>query len=382
MPHIQASIPVLQWAARRAHLDEAVIEKNFPRWPQWLSGTAQPTLKQLESFAKKTHTSIGYFFLPDPPEVVCPISDFRTLRDEVPAEPSTELLDTLFLCQQRQQWFRNYSEAYRLENLPFVGGASTANSPEVVANSIRETLGLSFEEQRQLPTWTEALRRLIAKTEESGILVMVSSVVGSNNHRKLLVEEFRGFVLSDNIAPLIFLNGNDSKSAQMFTLAHELAHIWLGESGISAPEAGSVPEQGIERWCNSVAAEVLIPLDEMRRIHNPNMPVFEEIQRLARQFKVSTLVALRRLFEAGFINRRTLWKNYRTELERIHSLSEGSGEGGNFYHTLGARTSKRFVRALLASTLEGKTLFQDAFHMLGIRKTSVFYEAARIFNLK
>ena len=206
---------------------------------------------------------------------------------------------------------------------------------------------------------------------------MASSVVGSNSHRKLEVSEFRGFALVDALAPLIFINAADSKAAQMFTLAHELAHVWLGESGVSDSEAGLLPELAIERWCNAVAAELLMPMAVTLEAYDPNLPFAEEIQRLARHFKVSTLVALRRLFDAGFIDQPTLWQVYRDELARIQTLEQGESGGGNFYHTLGARTGKRFARAVLSSTLEGQTLFQDAFRMLGVRKSSTFYEAAR-----
>ena len=377
MNTVPASIPVLRWAAERAWLSDAMLEKRFRKWPLWLSGETQPTLKQLENFARLTHTPIGYFFLPEPPELTLPVPDFRTLRDETVAEPSSALLDTLYLCQQRQEWFRDYARMHGLPRLAFIGSATVAAMPEQVAESMRQTLALSIAERQQLPTWTDALRQLIAKAEETGVLVMASSIVGSNSHRKLNVDEFRGFALADDLAPLVFLNGADSKAAQMFTLAHELAHIWLGESGVSDPEAGSVPEQRIERWCNQVAAELLVPLDELRLVYEPDSSVAAEIQRLARLFKVSTLVALRRLFDAGFIDQATLWRCYRQEVERIRGLDRGGSGGGDFYRTLGARTGKLFARAILSSTLEGQTLFQDAFRMLGVRKTSTFYEAAR-----
>ena len=156
---------------------------------------------------------------------------------------------------------------------------------------------------------------------------------------------------------------------------------WLGESGISAPEAGRIAELRIEHWCNAVAAEFLMPLSLLRQAYQSGRPIAEEIQRLARIFKVSTLVALRRLFDAGFIDESTLWQAYREEQARIHGLKQGESGGGDFYSTLGARTGKRFARAVLASTLEGQTLFQDAFRMLGVRKTSTFYEAAREFGV-
>ncbi len=377
MTTVPASIPVLRWAAQRARLDDDDLAARFHKWPLWLSGKAQPTLKQLENFARLTHTAIGYFFLPQPPALALPVPDFRTLRDEALAAPSSDLLDTLYLCQQRQDWYRDHVRMHGLPVLPFAGSASVQEVPEAVAQRLRETLGLSTEARRQLSTWTDALRQLIAAAEDAGVMVMVSSVVGSNSHRKLDVGEFRGFALADSLAPLVFLNGADSKAAQMFTLAHELAHVWLGATGVSDTQAGQVPEQQTERWCNQVAAELLMPLEELRAAHQRTAPIPDEIQRLAREFKVSTLVALRRLFDAGYINRTALWQHYREEQERLRTLKERSSGGGDFYRSLGARTSKRFARAIVSSTLEGLTSFPEAFRMLGMRKTATFYEAAR-----
>ncbi len=377
MTTVAASIPVLHWAAQRAHLDDEALIKHYPKWPLWLSGEAQPTLRQLEGFAGRTHTAIGYFFLPQPPDLALPIPDFRTLRDEALAEPSSELLDTLYLCQQRQDWYRDHARLHGLPVLTFVGDATLRKAPEAVAQRMREKLGLSAEVRRRLPTWTGALRQLIARAEDAGVMVMASSVVGSNSHRKLDVGEFRGFALADTLAPLVFLNGSDSKSAQMFTLAHELAHLWLGASGVSDTETGRVPEQRIERWCNQVAAELLMPMQALRATYQPGTPIPQEIQRLAREFKVSTLVALRRLFDAGFINRAALWQHYREEQERIRLLERKGAGGGDFYNSLGARTGKRFARAIVSSALEGLTPFTEAFRMLGVRKTATFYQAAR-----
>lgn len=377
MTTVAASVSVLRWAAKRARKDDDELTARFRRWPLWLSGDAQPTLKQLEDFARLTHTAIGYFFLPEPPALTLPVPDFRTLRDAALAEPSSNLLDTLYLCQQRQDWFRDHARLHGLPAVTFIGSASVQEAPTAVAQRLRETLGLSIDARRQFPTWTDALRQLIAKTEDAGVMVMVSSVVGSNSHRKLDVGEFRGFALSDSLAPLVFLNGADSKAAQMFTLAHELAHTWLGASGVSDTQAGYVPEQRTERWCNQVAAELLMPLQELRAVHQANLPIPDEIQRLAREFKVSTLVALRRLFEAGYIDQAVLWKSYRLEQERLRMLKERNKGGGDFYRSLGARTSKRFAQAIVSSTLEGLTSFPEAFRMLGVRKSATFYEAAR-----
>lgn len=377
MTTVAASIPVLRWAAQRARLHDENLAERYPKWSLWLSGDAQPTLRQLEDFARHTHTAIGYFFLPQPPNLALPVPDFRTLRDEALAEPSSDLLDTLYLCQQRQDWYRDHARLHGLPVLAFVGSATIREAPEVVAQRMREELGLSAEARQRLSTWTDALRQLIAKAENAGVMVMASSVVGSNSHRKLDVSEFRGFALADTLASLVFLNGSDSKSAQMFTLAHELAHLWLGASGVSDTETGCVPEQQIERWCNQVAAELLMPMQAVRATHQPDMPISQEIQRLAREFKVSTLVALRRIFDAGFINQAVLWQHYREEQDRLRSIERSGTGGGDFYNSLGARTSKRFARAIVSSTLEGLTSFPEAFRMLGVRKSGTFYEAAR-----
>jgi Zn-dependent peptidase ImmA (M78 family) len=191
------------------------------------------------------------------------------------------------------------------------------------------------------------------------------------------VDEFRGFALSDNLAPLIFINAADSKAAQMFTLAHELAHLWLGESGVSNTETGRLPEQCLERWCNAVAAELLMPMDNVRQAYMPSNALADEILRLAKMFKVSTLVVLRRLFDAGFIDKDTLWRQYREELARFRLEKSSTAGGGDFYRTLFARTGKRFAYSLLASTLEGHTLFRDAYRLLCVKKSATFYNVAR-----
>ncbi|MFN3982904.1 MAG: ImmA/IrrE family metallo-endopeptidase, partial [Caldilinea sp.] len=276
-----------------------------------------------------------------------------------------------------QDWFRDYARLHGLPKVTFVGSAHLQDPPAQVAAVMRQALGFSVDERRKLPTWSEALRRLIERAEEAGVLVMASSIVGGNSHRRLDVAEFRGFALADDLAPLIFINTADSKAAQIFTLAHELAHLWLGASGVSNVETGRVPQQQTERWCNAVAAELLAPMDALQAELRDFEPPEQAIERLARVFKVSSLVVLRRLFDAGRIDEETLWATYRAELQRLRVPHRDAAGGGDFYRTLGARVGKRFARAVIVSALEGQTLFQDAFRMLGVRKTATFYATAR-----
>jgi Arc/MetJ-type ribon-helix-helix transcriptional regulator len=231
---------MLQWAVARAGIALDDVRLRFGRYDEWLTGTTQPTLKQLQDFARYTYAAIGYFFQDEPPELKLPIPDFRTLDGTRPDDPSPDLLDTVYVCQQRQEWYVSYARSVGGEALPFVGRLSIDDDIVDASEAIRSALKLDLSVRRALPTWEDALRQFIQLADDAGILVMVSGVVGSNNTRKLDTEEFRGFALSDPTAPLVFVNGADTKSAQMFTLAHELAHLWLGQSALSDSTAAKV----------------------------------------------------------------------------------------------------------------------------------------------
>ena len=379
---------MLRWARERARLEVGALAARFPRLDAWERGDAQPTLKQLEDFAKATHAPVGFLFLRAPPVETLPIPDYRTMAEARVDRPSPDLLDTIYLCQQRQDWYHDFARAAGETTLPFVGSAKVSDSIEDTASAMRATLGFDIEDRRMCPTWSEALRRFIGLADDRGVLVMCSGVVFNNNTRKLAPEEFRGFALVDDLAPLVFINGADTRAAQMFTLAHELAHVWLGASGISDPQVVPTPGTGVaklrndevERWCNGVAAELLVPLASVRTEARPNADLAPEVDRLAQRYKVSTLVILRRLHEAGHLSRERMRDAYQTELARLRSAPTSGG--GNFYLTLGARASKRFARALVASTMEGRTSFTEAFRLLGIKRMSSFDELGHSLGMR
>lgn len=372
---VEVKPAMLRWARERAGLEPDALAHRFPKLADWEREEARPTLKQLEDFAKATHAPIGYLFLSAPPVERVPIPDFRTVENRRIGHPSPDLLETIYLCQQRQEWYRDYVRSLREEPLRFIGSAIPESDIVQTAAEIRHALGFEIEERRQCPTWTEALRRFIEQADRLGVLVMVNGVVGSNNHRKLNPDEFRGFAISDDLAPLVFINGADTKSAQMFTLAHELAHLWLGQSALSDVEPASSPTHRVENWCNRVAAELLVPLAVFREQLRPDEDLGVTLNRLAKHFKVSTLVVLRRIHDAGGLSREAFWQAYREELNRLLEIQR-AGSGGDFYLTLGVRVGKRFARALVANTLEGQTLHRDAFRLLGFSKLSTFRELA------
>jgi Zn-dependent peptidase ImmA (M78 family) len=370
---------LLRWARERTgHGDVEELLGRFPKLAEWEAGDAQPTLKQLEAFAHAVHVPFGYLFLADPPEEPLPIPDFRTIDGRAVRRASPELLDMLYACQERQGWYRDFALTVRLPEAPFVGSAALDSRPEDAAADMARALGFDVAARAACRTWEEALRLFIAQADKIGVLVMVSGVVLSNNRRTLDPEEFRGFALADKRAPLIFINGADTKSGQMFTLAHELAHLWLGASAVS--DASAAPATGYRReevWCNAVAAELLVPLAALRPVLRPDEPLDQSLPRLARQFKVSTLVVLRRLLDAGALNRPMFDRAWASERERLRQLAGASTGGGDFYRTTLSRVSRRFARALVESTLEGQTLYRDAFRMLGVSKTETFNNIGR-----
>jgi Zn-dependent peptidase ImmA (M78 family) len=372
---VEVKPELLSWARERARFDIAVLARRFPHLEDWERGEARPTLKQLESFAKATYTPVGYLFLPVPPVERVPIPDLRTVGNKHIGRPSPNLLDTVYICQQRQEWYHDFARSAGEAPLAFVGSVQVTGDVVPAAAGIRHALGFDVEERRRMPTWTDALRRFIEQADALGILVMSSGVVLNNNRRRLNPDEFRGFALADNLAPLVFINGADTKAAQMFTLAHELAHIWLGESAVSDAQVSHAPDQEIERWCNQVAAELLVPLDVLRDEYNRRGELSDEVKRLAQRFKVSTLVVLRRIHDAGGLTREEFWAAFEGEIDRLRHIPKGSG--GDFYLTQAVRVSKRFARALVVSTLEGQTLHRDAFRMLGFSKLETFRELGR-----
>lgn len=363
---------LIRWARQRAKADIEDLESRFPKIAEWESGETAPTLKQLEDFANATHAPVGFLLLPEPPEEELPLPDFRTIADSPVAHPSPDLLDTIFQCEQRQEWYRNYLLRNNEPILDFVGLLRLQDDVVTAAARITETL--DFDVPSRGSSWSNALRKLIEQAEAIGVLVMINGVVGNNTHRKLDPKEFRGFAISDPVAPLVFVNGADTKAAQIFTLMHELVHLWLGQSAVTDVEVGSLKGNPLEKWCNQVAAEVLVPISALQQSYTAQMDLTGGLKRLAAEFKVSTLVVLRRIRDAGFLDETSYWNAFHAELERVLEIVGDAGSGGNFYNTQPLRVSRRFASAVIVSASEGQTTFRDAFRMLGIKKTSTFEE--------
>ena len=386
MNHVAVKPTLLRWAQKRSGQSIQSLYKKIPKLKLWETGEVKPTLKQLEKFAKTVHTPIGYLFLDKPPVEKIPIPDFRKMPNVGQIKPSPDFLDTLYICQRRQDWYRDYMRSMREEPLNFIGSVRPLASNIIkTAENIRKVLNFSIEERNELTTWTSALRLFIKQANSVGILVMVNGIVGNNTHRKLNPKEFRGFALSDSLAPLIFINGADTKAAQMFTIAHELAHLWINQTGVSDAQALIIPDHKIESWCNKVAAELLVPLNLIRQLYGntiKKLDLSDEVQRLAKHFKVSSLVILRRIYDMKKLTAKEFSEQYEIELKKLRVIQKKNKGGGDFFLTLGVRISPRFTRALVSHTLEGHTSFRESFQLLGIKKMSTFKKAGKSVGVK
>lgn len=382
---------VLQWARRRAGLSETALGKKLgikgapeEKVSQW-EHDGVISYKRAEKLANKTNTPFGYLFLPEPPKERLPVADFRTVGSVgEESAPSPELLDLLFDAMRKQSWYRDYLIELDQPRLEFVGAARIEEDPVDLAGRIRDAFHLGLELRTEARDWETALTLFFEALEEQGVLILRSGVAGGNPHRKLEIGEFRGFALSDPYAPLIFINSRDSRAAQLFTVAHELVHLWLGLSGVSNPAPVEKPTKRVELFCNAVAAELLVPASELRRLYVEFGEAEDAVARLVRHFKVSSLVILRRMFDQRIIEWETYRRLYREEERKFHARKAKRKEagGGNYYATQQVRVGRRFARALIGSALEGRTPYREAYNLLGVKKTKTFQELARKLNFQ
>lgn len=364
MARVYVSPDILRWAAYRSGKSEIIHEK-FPNWTKWIKNESQPTFKQLETVAKATATPLGYFFLKEPPVQRLSIPHFRTIDNSRTFNPSPNLLDTVHMMERRQEWLRKYYIEKGYEPLPFVGTKSFKDDPKEVAKEIKEVLGLRNGWAAKCKTWQEALRMLFYLTDAAGIFLVVNGIVGNNTHRKLDINEFRGFVLVDEYAPIIFINGADFKAAKMFTLAHELAHVWYGVSAAFDLQKLQPADNEIEHVCNMVAAEFLVPENELQEIWLKHRKKDDRFQLLARHFKVSEIVVARRALDLTLINKDEFLDFYQHRVTNEKNNVDSSG--GDFYATQTFRIGRRFAETVIRATREGKLLYSEAYRLTGLK---------------
>ncbi|MGK0540491.1 ImmA/IrrE family metallo-endopeptidase [Propionimicrobium lymphophilum] len=375
MSGIAVAAPVLTWAQRRSGRADDEIRKKFSDWDKWLSFEKKPSFAQVEKVADFTRVPLGYFFLPVPPIEKLPIPDFRVGRS-APIEASEDLFETIYLNQRRQAWYEDYLADFgEPERLTFVG--STADfSVEKAASTISNALEYGVEKRAQFRSIDDARLYLIEMFEDLGGLVVLNSMVANNTHRMLDIEEFRGFTLQSEFAPLVFVNANDTKNGQVFSLLHEFAHVWRGETGVSQ---GGAPLQDrdieLEKWCDGVAAEIAVPSTDLKREFSSEHELVDELERLAKRYFCSTLVVLLRLRDVGLVDKKVFSELYKQEQARILEILENKpakGAGGDFYNNQPYRIGRTLSRAIVSDTKSGNTSMTEALCLLSFSRIQMF----------
>lgn len=353
---------MLTWAINRAGYELQNFLNKFPDVQKWIEKVKSPTVKQLEGFAKYLHIPFGYLFLPEPPKEQIPFPFFRTGKNKTD-RVSLNVYDAILIAQRRQDWLTDYLVENERNPLEFVGKFNTNSHCEAIVSDIRRTLSLSPEWANDFPNFEDTLNFLTNRIEEAGVIINFNGIVENNTHREIPVDECRGFVLVNEMVPFMFVNAADAKAAQLFTIVHELAHIWLGKSAGFDNENLLPANDPTEKLCDQVAAEFLVPAISFNRIwaESPDIMV------LARYFKVSPIVIARRALDLGKINKKKFFHFYNQYISKIQLKKQNQGDGGNFYATARKRISVSFAVYVDQAVKQNKLLYRDAYKITGLR---------------
>ena len=366
---------ILKWARTSARISLEKAAKSVSktvtadRVKEWETpeGKETPSLAQLKKLARLYRRPIEVFSLPYIPKEFPRLKDFRSNKDELP----TAVIFMMREIQEKQEWLRDFYKA-KGSKLPFAGKYNIKHDPAVVAADIRKTLGISLKDKPDKP-----LKYWIGKAEEKRIFVSLSS----NFHTRLKLDSdvFKGFVIADPYAPFIFLNSDDWDQGQLFTLVHELAHIWIGVSGISNdtgminPPAGLHP---VEKFCNEVAMLALLPEDEVKTfLPEKGETEFKHVLKASRRFGLHNRSMVLRMKSLGLIDDDSNvllksaddhWKEF-LEKEARKPKSKG---GPNYYIMVLRRNSKSFANVVMDNYKRGKIPGDVASRLLNVREAN------------
>ncbi len=346
----------LRWAIRRASFTEENAVKYFPMLDDWLTEQKKPTINQLKSFAAKFHVPFAYLFLDTPPSESIPFPMFRGEAGS-PNHFDVNVYDTVMSIASRQEWLEEYIMENDVETCEFIGSVSLATPISQTVSQIRSILELDSRWAFSLSSPEAAVDILCQRLEKAGVFMAFNGIVGNNTHRKLQVTECRGFAMANDKAPYIFVNSHDSKSAQLFTIIHEMTHLMLG---ISAGHAGSevLSHDATERYCDMVAAEFLVPAEELKAIWN-NDP-----KSASRRFKASELTVARRAHDVGLMSDeayREFWLMYSNRQPK----SKKNG-GGDFYLTSVKRVGYKFAIFIRNAVNNRQLSYTQAYRLTGL----------------
>ena len=364
---IKISKEVLGWIYDKYAEKLGTAYKNFLLW---ISGEKEPTIKQAVDLFNKLNLPIRYMFLSEAPKEELKLVEFRTMDSKELDSPSRELMDVYNNMLEIKDWMVDYSKTNELEPLKFVKSCERITDKHIIANKIMKEMNFTFADFDRITDTRVLFNYIRKKCEDIGIIVMMNGIIGSNTHRKLNINEFRAFALVDEYAPLVFINSDDSINARLFSLLHEIVHIFIGiDSLYNLNEYNTFGISNMEVLCNAVAAEILVPdeyiKNEYIRIRNIEKDKSSIINELNNIFHGSEYVIIRKLYDNKLISK----DNYDELIDRykkkyIEQLKNKKSEsGGNYNVTLRTKIDGRLAMALNASAENGLISYVDVYRM-------------------
>lgn len=356
---------ILRWAVERAGMDVDAYSRLDSDYAKWLSGEKSPTYRQAEKFAKRVYLPVNYLFLKAPIQEPLPLTMFRS---KTKGGGSLNVADMVFMLEERQDWLSSYLRGNNYDRVDYAGSLRGESNSTVVAEKMRDVLGLADDWAFAYRDVDGALRYMIALLEDKGVVVASSGIVGNNNKRRIDVVECRGFCLFDDYAPFIFVNSGDAKTAQLFTLIHEFAHVIIGfSSGIGSGKDDLANSNEQERLCNNAAARFLVPDQLMKALWNEHN---SDYNRMSRQLKVSRQVVAIKAKDLGYISQQELdGVLHEWEINDV-PMKKKVGSGGNLMALLVKRYSRSFLTHVCNALGSSQLLYTEAFRMLNIRSST------------
>ena len=359
---------ILNWVMQKVQV-ENVNSSVIEMITKWISGEKAPTFNQIEEVSRKIGIPFGYFFLEKPPIEKCEIVDFRTVDSINIQNPSRNLIDTVDSMSSVQEWMVEYNKDNGASEYTFVGSLKISDGVIHAADVIRKELNLNLDWFKNLKTAKEAFNILRNSIAGIGVIIMMNGIVGNNTHRTLSVSEFRAFTLVDPYAPLIFINSRDTDNGKLFSLLHELVHIWIGKDDFYNDTHGvSQKVSKEEQFCNAVAAEILVPssvfFDEWSKQTGNSEAILHALEK---KFICSRFTLLIKSFNTGKIRKKEfdrLLNLFKEQFETAQNQKQDKASGGgDFYRTLATKWDKKVIQAMYASAQSGRTQYRDVYRL-------------------